>query len=105
PKFFGAFRVTWAPELLRSGSVTAEWVKMGKYWQDPQNTHTYDGHDVVSLYSTVPLSHGVELVGRVTNLLNERFAETSSYTTAQGERLRPGQPRAFFLSAVYRIGG
>ncbi len=104
PEFFGAFRLTWEPALLRTGSVTAEWVKLGKYWQDPQNTHTYDGHDVVSLYTTVPVTHGLELVGRVTNLFNARFAETSSYTTAQGERLRPGQTRAFFLSGVYRMG-
>jgi outer membrane receptor protein involved in Fe transport len=104
PHFFGAFRLTWAPALLGTGSVTAEWVKLGKYWQDPQNTHSYDGHDVVSLYSTVPLSHGVELVGRVTNLFDERYAETSSFNTAQGERLRPGQGRAFFLSGVYRWG-
>ena len=104
PDFFGAYRVTWLPGLLRSGSVTAEWVRMGRYWQDPQNTHTYDGHDVVSLYATVPVAPGLELVGRVTNLFDERFAETSSYTTAQGERLRPGQTRAFFLSGVYRYG-
>ena len=59
---------------------------------------------MVSLYATVPVMQGLELVGRVTNLFDERFAETSSFTTAQGERLRPGQSRAFFLSGVYRLG-
>jgi iron complex outermembrane recepter protein len=104
PEFFGAFRLSWEPSALEHSSITAEWVKLGKYWQDPQNTHTYPGHDVVSVYATVPVTRGLELVARMTNLFDERFAETSSYTTAQGERLRPGQSRAFFLSGVYRLG-
>jgi outer membrane receptor protein involved in Fe transport len=104
PEFFTATRLTWGPSWLKSGSVTGEWIKMGEYWMDPQNTHRYPGHDVVSMYANIPVVHGFELVGRVTNLFDERFAETSSYTTAQGERFRPGQTRAFFLSGVYRLG-
>jgi iron complex outermembrane receptor protein len=104
PEFFAATRLTWQPKLLNSGSVTGEWIKMGPYWMDAANTHRYDGHDVVSLYANVPVYHGFELVGRVTNLFDERFAETTSYTVSQGERFRPGQTRAFFLSGVYRLG-
>jgi len=104
PEFFAATRLTWQPKLLNSGSITGEWIKMGPYWMDAANTHRYDGHDVVSLYANVPVYHGFELVGRVTNLFDERFAETTSYSVAQGERFRPGQTRAFFLSGVYRLG-
>ena len=77
---------------------------MGEYWQDPQNTHRYGGHDLVNVFATVPVTAYLDLVGRVSNLFNERFAETSTFNTTQGERLRPGQPRAFFLTGVYRLG-
>jgi iron complex outermembrane receptor protein len=104
PEFFGAFRATWQPAQFGRGSVSAEWIQMGKYWQDPQNTHRYNGHDLVNVFATLPVTANLELVGRVSNLFDERFAETSSFNTTQGERLRPGQPRAFFLTGVYRLG-
>lgn len=103
PRFLGNARITYRPEFLSSGQVSVEWVRLGSYWMDPENTHKYDGHDLVNAYATIPVAQQFELVGRVTNLGDRRFAETSSYNAQQGERYRPGAPRQFFLGAQYRF--
>lgn len=103
PRILGNGRLTWRPGFLASGLVAVEWVRLGSYWMDPENTRKYDGHDLFNLFATVPVVAHLELSGRVSNLGNRRFAETSSYNVQQGERFRPGAPRQFFLGAQYRF--
>ncbi len=105
PRFLGNTRLTYRPSFLASGMIAFEWTRLGSYWMDPENTHKYDGHDLFNLYATVPVTPHVELSGRVSNLGDVRFAETSSFNAQQGERFRPGPPRQFYLGAQYRFGG
>jgi iron complex outermembrane recepter protein len=103
PRFIGNGRLSYRPPFLSSGLVAVEWVKLGSYWMDPDNTHKYEGHDLFNLFATVPVMEHLELSGRVTNLADKRFAETSSFNQQQGELFRPGAPRQFFLGAQYRF--
>lgn len=103
PRFFANARLTLRPALLRTGSVGIEWVRLGSYFMDPENTHTYGGHDLFNVHATLPVHGQLELVGRVTNIGNRRYAETSSFTQQQGERFRPGAPRQVFVGAQYRF--
>jgi iron complex outermembrane receptor protein len=103
PRFVGNARLSYRPTFLSSGVVAVEWVRLGSYWMDPENTHQYDGHDLFNLFATIPVLEHLELSGRVTNLGDRRFAETSSYNQQQGERFRPGAPRQFFFGAQYRF--
>jgi outer membrane receptor protein involved in Fe transport len=105
PELIGNGRLTWRPHFLDSGLVAVEWARLGGYWMDPENTHRYDGHYVFNLYATVPIAAHLELSGRVTNLGNRRYAETTSYNAQQGERFRPGAPRQIYVGAQYRWGG
>jgi outer membrane receptor protein involved in Fe transport len=103
PRVLGNGRLSYRPPFMSSGVVAVEWVKLGSYWMDPENTHKYDGHDLFNLFATVPVMAHLELSGRITNLADTRFAETSSFNAQQGERFRPGAPRQFFLGAQYRF--
>lgn len=103
PRVLGNVRATYRPTFLESGLLAMEWTRTGSYWMDPQNTHKYDGHDLFNVFTTVPVTGQLELSGRITNIGNRRFAETSSYDAQQGERFRPGAPRQFFLGAQYRF--
>ena len=103
PRVLGNTRLSYRPPFLSSGLVAVEWVKLGSYWMDPDNTHKYGGHDLFNVFATVPVMAHLELSGRVTNLADRRFAETSSFNAQQGERFRPGAPRQFFLGAQYRF--
>jgi iron complex outermembrane receptor protein len=103
PRFLGNGRLSYRPQFLSSGVVALEWVRLGSYWMDPENTHEYDGHDLFNLFATVPVMEHVDLSGRVTNLTDRRYAETSTFNVQQAERFRPGPPRQFFLGAQYRF--
>ena len=94
PRFLGNGRLSYRPQFLSSGVVALEWVRLGSYWMDPENTHKYDGHDLFNLFATVPVMEHVELSGRVTNLTDRRYAETSSFNVQQDERFRPGRTEA-----------
>ena len=103
PRFLGNGRLSYRPSFIARGLVAVEWVKLGSYWMDPENTHEYDGHDLFNVFATMPVTEHLEVSGRVTNLADRRFAETSSFNAQQGERFRPGAPRQFFLGAQYRF--
>jgi outer membrane receptor protein involved in Fe transport len=103
PRFLGNARLSYRPAVFSTGVVAVEWVRLGSYWMDPENTHRYDGHDLFNVFATVPLVQHLELSARITNLADRRFAETSSFNQQQGERYRPGAPRQFFLGAQYRF--
>ncbi len=103
PRLLGNARVTYRPDFLSTGMIALEWVRLGSYWMDPENTHRYGGHSLFSVHGTVPVVAHLELTGRITNLGNRRFAETSSHNPQQGERFRPGAPRQVYLGAQYRF--
>jgi iron complex outermembrane receptor protein len=103
PRFFANARATFRPAFLGSGSVGIAWVRLGSYFMDPENTHEYGGHDLFNVNATLLVHGQLELVGRVTNIANRRYAETSSFTAQQGELFRPGAPRQLFIGAQYRF--
>ncbi|MBM4184596.1 MAG: TonB-dependent receptor [Gemmatimonadetes bacterium] len=89
--------VSYAPASVEGLRLGAEWTKVGSYWMDPQNTHRYPGHDTFHLRLNVPLLARVSAFGRLVNVTDERFAESSSFTTARGEEFAPGMPRTLYL--------
>ncbi len=94
-------RVTYTPAALPNGYFAFEWNRIGSYWMDPENSHSYGGHDLFNLSATLPLPHGIAVVTRVANLANVRYAETASFTQARGEEFAPGMPRTFYLGLQY----
>ncbi|MBX3147048.1 MAG: TonB-dependent receptor [Gemmatimonadales bacterium] len=104
PRDMGRVGATLTPRAFGRGHLAAEWLHMGSYWMDPQNTEKYAGHDVFSVSGSLPVTAQFDVVGRVHNIGDTRFAETSSYTALQGRRYRPGPPRTFYLGLQYRFG-
>lgn len=101
PRQLGRAALTLAPAFLRGGAVTGEWIHHGGYWQNPENSARYDGHDLGNVFGSFPVGLGLEVSARVNNIFAERFAETSSFNAFQGERLRPGQLRTVYLGLQY----
>ncbi len=98
-------RLAWAPAFAPEARAGVEWVRVGSYFLDPANTRTYPGHDLLNLRLSVPLTRALELDGRVSNLLDERYAEGASFDRFQGELFTPGAPRALSLAVRYRWSG
>jgi outer membrane receptor protein involved in Fe transport len=102
-------RLTWTPSRLPRASAALEWVLIGEYFTDPENDHTYGGHDVLNLTVSAPVGRAIDVIGRVNNLADDRYANTASFNPfvppALQERFLPGAPRSFYLGAQYAWSG
>jgi outer membrane receptor protein involved in Fe transport len=102
PRQLGHASLSWRPAFIDGSSLAVEWQRVGKYWMDADNTHRYPGHDLFGLRLSVPVRARTTVFARLTNLTNERYAESSAYTIARGEEFAPGLPRAFYLGIRIR---
>lgn len=101
PRLIANTRLNFKPALLNGGRLSLEWVKLGEYWMDAANTQKYDGHDIFNLRVNYPVSKQVELMGSITNLSDERYAESAAYKTTSGKEFAPGMPRTVYVGARY----
>jgi iron complex outermembrane receptor protein len=95
PNTFGNFRLSWRP----TSDIRAEleWVNMGEYYTNPENTADYEGHDIANLRVQYQLNDAINLSVNVMNITDEKYAERADWTTFTGDRYFPGEPaRAFF---------
>ena len=108
PRDVGTARLEWSPAFAREGKVALEWQRIGAYWMDAENQHRYDGHQLLSLRANVPVTRTLELVARVNNLTDERYAESVGVTGPAAARVAeyaPGMPRTVYAGLQLRVGG
>ncbi|MBT8145817.1 MAG: TonB-dependent receptor [Gammaproteobacteria bacterium] len=101
PNNFGNFRLNW--QITPTISTELEWVNMGEYYTNPQNTADYSGHDVYNLRTNWAVNEDLNVSLRILNLADEEYAERADWTTFQGDRYFVGQPLRAFLSFSYSI--
>lgn len=85
------------------GRLELEWVHMGSYETDAANLHSYSGHDLLNLRADYSLSDNLSVFGRVSNLLDTRYADRADYTGFGGDRYFPGEDRALYAGATIRF--
>jgi iron complex outermembrane receptor protein len=103
PRTLGSARLTWTP--LRSTMGQLEWTHIGSYWLEASNSPTfgkYSGHDLLNLRASYAPVGRIEIFARVTNLLDQRFAESAS-VSSNTPVFSPGLPRAFFAGVEGKI--
>ena len=81
------------------GQAELEWVYMDSYYLEPDNLHEYDGHSLLNLRVSSQLSARVSAAVRLTNLLDEDYAERADFGFGD-YRYFVGQP----LGAYIEIG-
>ncbi|NIP19324.1 MAG: TonB-dependent receptor, partial [Xanthomonadales bacterium] len=100
PGSLGALRLRWDPDSRRT--VEVEWVYTGRYFLDAANLHEYGGHGLFNLRATHRLPGGRhELSMKLTNLLDESYAERADYAFGN-YRYFPGAGRSVFLGWAWR---
>ena len=92
PRVFGSARLNRDLPGWRSRAAL-EWVYMGSYYLEPDNEHEYDGHSLLNLRLQTQLTDSVALNLRLTNLLDDDYAERADY----GFGNFVGQPRGAYL--------
>lgn len=98
PRRMGSSRIHW--QFVSSSSAELEWVYMGKYYTDPDNLHSYPGHDLLHLRLTHQLTNKLSTVLRVANLTDKNYAERADFAFGN-ERYFVGEPRSIYLELRY----
>ncbi len=95
PNVFGNLRLTWRPTPTLLAEL--EWVNMGDYYTNPENTADYEGHDLANLRMQYQYSEDINLSLNLLNITDVQYAERADWTSFTGDRYFPGEPaRAFF---------
>jgi len=100
PPWLGGLRLQWQGDARKA--VEAEWVYQGGYFLDAANAHRYPGHSLLNLHGWMVIAdsrHTVSL--RLTNLLDERYAERADYAFGN-YRYFPGAGRRISVEWQYR---
>jgi iron complex outermembrane receptor protein len=99
PPWLGGLRLHWQQNAKRA--VEAEWVYQGSYFLDAANAHRYPGHNLLNLRGWMSIAdsgHTVSL--RLTNLLDDRYAERADYAFGN-YRYFPGAGRRVSIEWRY----
>jgi len=98
PRRFSSVRLSW--EATGSTSAELEWQHMGRYFLEPTESFDYPGHDLLHLRVRHEIAPGWSLTARLSNLLDEDYAERADY--AFGDyRYFVGEPRELFLEIAW----
>ena len=100
PNSFGNFRIQWRP--LEALLMELEWVNMGEYYTNPENTADYEGHDIFNLRTQYEISSDLSLSLNILNLADKKYAERADWTTFTGDRYFPGEPLRAFVSVDWK---
>jgi iron complex outermembrane recepter protein len=105
PKTFGSARLAWDFSALakRHSLAELEWVYMDSYYLEPENAHQYNGHSLLNLRITSDLTPRWTGGLRLTNLLDEDYAERADFGFGE-YRYFVGQPRGAYLEIRYQFG-
>ncbi|MDN3637525.1 TonB-dependent receptor [Simiduia curdlanivorans] len=96
PKHMHSLRLNWL--LSNASTLELEWLAMGSYYTNLENTHRYDGHNLVNARFTHRVHNGLSFGLRVKNLTDNRYAERADFSSFDGDRYFIGEPRSLFAS-------
>jgi iron complex outermembrane receptor protein len=104
PRHFGSARVGRDQPLNGGHSLRSEleWVHLSRYYLEPDNQHEYAGHDLLNLRVVWSHASGLGASLRVTNLLDEDYAERADFGFGS-YRYFVGEPRGAYLEFSYAL--
>lgn len=100
PDHFGNLRLTYRPaeNLL----AELELVHMGEYYTNPENTASYDGHDLLNLRLQYDVNDDLMIYLNALNITDEEYAERADWSGWVGDRYFPGEPARIFVGFTWK---
>ncbi|MEC7371051.1 MAG: TonB-dependent receptor [Pseudomonadota bacterium] len=89
PRNMGSLQFNWLPTNHLSGEL--EWLYLGGYFTNPENTVKYPGHNLVNMRLQYEFSNKLLAFLRVTNLTDTDYAERADFAFGS-ERYFVGEP-------------
>ena len=104
PKTFGSARLQWDMTETTGlpGRAEIEWVYMDSYYLEPDNKHQYAGHSLLNLRISSQISQRFSAAIRLTNLLDEDYAERADFGFGD-YRYFVGQPLGAYVEIGYQL--
>lgn len=102
PHHMGAAQLSWNSK--RGHSAELEWVHMGGYYQNPENSVRYPGHDLLNARVVYSFNKRWQAAVRVSNLTDIDYAERADFAFGD-DRYFVGEPRSVFLSISAEFDG
>ncbi len=100
PRNMGSVNFAWQPRSWLRGEL--EWVHMGKYYMDPENTTQYEGHDLLNLRVSMNLGNAWTGFFRVMNLTDTDYAERADFGFGN-ERYFIGEPISLYVGIRHSL--
>ena len=100
PRTMGSFNISWQP--AQSWRTELEWVHLGDYYTDPQNTTKYEGHDLLNLRLSVDFNPGWTGFLRLMNLTDTDYAERADFGFGN-ERYFIGEPISLYMGVRHSL--
>ena len=100
PRNMGSVQLGWQSDSGQQ--IEVEYVSMGSYFLDPQNTAKYNGHGLINLRGTLKLSDSLRLSLRLLNLSNQDYAERADIAFGN-YRYFVGEPRSVFVTLALSL--
>ena len=81
-------------------SLALQWTMISEYFLDPENEHTYPGHDLWNLRASFTAYEQLEINLRLLNVLDTDMADRADFAFGN-YRYFPGRGRELFVEFVY----
>lgn len=101
PNTFGNLNLQWRPTSRFLTEL--QWVNLGKYYTNPENTASYGGHDVLNLRTQFQVNDEFSVSLNLLNITDEEYAERADWTSFTGDRYFPGEPARAFLAVNWKF--
>lgn len=99
PREFSNLRFSWQP--IETLTTELEWIHLGDYFLNPENTARYAGHNLINLRTHWQVSNDLTFSARITNLTNTNYAERADF--AFGDfRYFVGESRGIYWQVSYQ---
>lgn len=98
PRWLSQINLNYSPGTDFSAQLS--WQYTGDYFLNPENTASYEGHQLLDINIRYQLAKQVSLGVHVLNLSNERYAERADIAFGN-YRYFVGQPRRAFINLVW----
>lgn len=98
PQHMGSVQLGWKDE--QGTKLELEWLHVGNYFVNPENTAGYEGHDLLNFRISTEFYRQWILSARVLNLTDEDYAERADFSFGS-YRYFVGEPRSAFVSLKY----
>ncbi|MGI2171827.1 TonB-dependent receptor [Shewanella sp. MF05960] len=98
PQHMGSVQLGWNSD--QGSRVELEWIHLGNYFLNPENTSEYEGHNLLNLRMNTDIHRNLTFSARILNLTNQNYAERADFSFNQYSYFI-GEPRSLFFSLKY----